>query len=86
MLLRFLVYRYQLQNSSSLKNTRKSGVHHGVSISGLDKVIDPPFSFGDLPDSGPTLATCNDKLMAYIDKARVLAEAKDLHGCLPQTL
>lgn len=78
-------YRYQLQNSSSLKNTRKSGVHH-VSISGLDKVIDPPFSFGDHPDSGPTLAVCNDKLMAYIDKARVLAEAKDLHGCLPQTL
>jgi len=79
-------YRYQQQNSSSSMNTaRKSGVQH-VSISGLDKIIDPPFSFGDLPDSGPTMAVCNDKLMAYIDKARVLAEAKDLQGCLPQTL
>ena len=52
----------------------------------MDKVIDPPFSFGDFPDSGPSMEHCNDKLLAYIDKARVLAEAKDLQGGLPRRL
>ena len=59
-----------------------------MTITGLDKVIDPPFSFGDFPDGQgkSNLELCNNKLLAYIDKARVLAEAKDLQHGLPKRL
>ena len=66
---------------------RKSGVvsTSSVSVTTLDKVIDPPFSFEDKTDY-VDLQSCNDKLLAYIDKARVLAQAKQMRSSLPSKL
>jgi hypothetical protein len=51
-----------------------------------DQPAPPPAQFQDETDAGLVLRESNDKLVSYIDKARLMAGVKEMRGALPDTL
>jgi len=48
--------------------------------------VPPPSQFEDEADTGKILRESNDRLISYIDKARVMAGVEQMRGALPSTL